>query len=78
MFITVFQPLGTDGLIKNENFEIGNELNNFFANVGKNIQYDFDKNGFVKTPWSWLNKKCFIQDSIQDNLTRQSIKWYFQ
>uniref|UniRef100_A0A2S2P6W2 Uncharacterized protein n=1 Tax=Schizaphis graminum TaxID=13262 RepID=A0A2S2P6W2_SCHGA len=40
--------LGTDGLIKNENTDISNELNNFFSNVGKNIEYDFDKNGFLK------------------------------
>jgi len=56
--------LDTDGLITKENVDIGNELNNFFANVGKNIEYDFDKNGFLKKPWSWLNNKCFIQDSI--------------
>lgn len=35
-----------------------------FVNVRKDIEYDFDKNGFLKKPWSWLHKKCFIQDSI--------------
>jgi len=38
--------LGADGLIKNENLEIGNELNNFFVNVGKNIEYNFDQKLF--------------------------------
>lgn len=44
--------------------EIGNELNNFFVNVGKHIEYNFDKNCFEKKPWIWLNKKGIIHDNI--------------
>lgn len=62
--IQINNILGSDGLIKNDNVDTSNELNNFFADVGKNIEYDFDLNGFLKKPWSWLNKNRFIRDLI--------------
>lgn len=41
-----------------------NELNNYYANVGKNISDDIHKNNFVKLNWNDMNKNCHINNSI--------------